>query len=637
MATKTAKAAATEVAKGKPRLPETLDTLQFLRTAKGASDAKIASVLDTALNETTKANVVYVLERILLHIGDISRQHNILKEMGIKSDKGGAQERAIFRSIMRWWEKNLPESFAKNLRVFAEFTLLENLMFYQITTDRKTGKLLGKEILFPMPDKVHEYLANEIRKGRNIPLIARHLPKHETGKTRTARKVARTREGKTEYTWTLPKGKEWVKVNGEIVTGEKVTLKDGDVMTYPREKQSFTLERQEFINKWIHDFCKVMGWSISEYNKFRKKQNTPEQKFSSGSIKDMPKSDFMKFMDGLTAGQRYRVVRMMKNTEKYPTLSTWYNEWETSQEKIADKLREAADSGDTEAKEKLMKDYKVKATGKNTIDLLKDMFEGNFTDQQINNTYQAMIEKMDLVANVFPIVDGSASMDSPAGSGGWGSVNGKISNRDVAYAMAIAFSTRNPVEAFRNSLGWFSSNFHIVGHSKFKDNRPNRFLAQDEFLEKTDTYQILSPKNSFTKNFDSLRRADPGHVSSTNIGAAIDYFIKLAESGKFHVEDLPQALLFITDNEHNTGDSPKVALTRANKIGWNPLVIFWGIVQTPPRMMEEFKKIPNCLVTSGFNESVLSQVLRGIKSGSINPEDEIWSIVENKRYSVIGE
>ena len=625
----------------KPALPKTLEVLQALRTSKGSSDLSIHNMLDEALTETSEKNVIYVLERILLHIGDVSREHNILKELGIKSDKGGSQEREIFRSILRWWEKALPESFEKYIKVFAEYTVLENLMYYNITTDRYSGKILGKEVLFPMPNKVHEFLASEIRKGKNTNLIARHLPKYSTGKTRTAKKIAKVRgENKTSYEWTLPKGKAWTKINGILVDAgvTKVTLKEGDVITYPRDVQQQVLEKRKFLNDWIKDFCKVIGWSISDYKAFRKTQNTPEQKFSSGTVRDMPKSDFMKMLDGLTGGQRYRVSRSMKNTTKWPLKSQWYNEWELAQEKVADQLRVAAETGNTEETKKLMKQFKVKSTGKNTIDLLSDMFSNKFSETEINNTYQSMIEKMDIVANVFPIVDGSASMDCPAGTTNWyGGNGGKVSNRHVAYAMAIAFSTRNPIKEFRNCFGYFSSNFHIVGKSSFKDNRPNRFLSKEEFTEKVDPYQVISPGNTFTENFKRMTKADPGEVSSTNISSSIEYFMDLVESGKYHVEDLPQALLFITDNENNTGQSPKAALAKANTIGWNPLVIFWGIVKVPERMLREYRNIPNCLLVGGFNESVLSQVLRGIKTGSINPEDEIWSLVENKRYSVIAE
>lgn len=640
MATKTlSKVKATVVANGeKPNLPKTLEVLQFLRTAHGSSDGKIHTMLDLALSEVSSVNMELMLQRLMLHIGDVSRQHNILREMGVKSENGGAQERAIFRSILRWWEKAMPESFEKNLRVFAEFTLYENLMYFELRTDRKTGSLTGKEILFPMPEKVQEFLAAQIRAGKDTNLIARHLPKYETGKNRTTTKIAKCKEGKTEYNWTLPVGKSWVKVNGVRVEGEKVTLKTGDVITYPRDKQTFTIERQAFINTWIKNFCKVMGWSINDYKEFRKLQNTPEQWFSSKEIENMPKSDFMKMLDGLTSGQRFRVAKTVAykdgNTlvskEKWGDLGKWYIEWEKSQEKVADKLRQAAANGDEVTKEKLMKEFKVKSTGIKTTDLLVKIFNGGLTEMQIDNTYQSMVEKMDLIANVFPIVDGSGSMDNSIMIDGV-----RLSLRQVAYAMAIAFSTRNPVESFRNTLGWFSDNFHIIGHSRFKDFRPNPYVSRSRFVKEVDNHQVLSETKTFTENLRSLAGSDPGEVASTNIGAAIDYFMDLVKSGKFHVEDLPNALLFITDNEHNEGTHPKDALAKASKIGWNPLVVFWGLTNIPSHMMAQYKDTPNCLLVSGFNESVLSQVLRGIKSGSIDPQDELWSIFEDKRYSVL--
>jgi len=646
MSTKTkslSKERVASVSGDKPRLPRTLETLQGLRTAQGLSDAQIANMLDNALSETSSNHITYVLERLMLHIGDVSRQHNMLKELGINSKSGGAQERGVFRSILRWWEKTLPESFAENLRVFAEFSVLENLMFYELKTERATGKLIGKEILFPMPSKVHEFLANEIRKNRNVNLIAKHLPKYDTGKSRTTKKTMHIKDGKDSFMWKLPEGKAWVKLNGDLIEGESVKITQGDVVSYPRDKSSHVLEKQRFVNSWISSFCKVMGWSITDYNNFRKQQNTPEQKFSSKRVLNMPKSDFWKMLDGLTSGQRYRVSRMLDfNAEKWGELPKWYDLWEGNQEKVADKLRQAAADGDTEATEKLKKEFKVKSTGKNTVDLLKDMLTGNHDDRFINNTYQSMIENMDIVANVFPVIDGSASMDCQIG-GGWShrssrsSTDRQLSNRAVAYAMAIAFSTRNPVPGFRNTFGWFSRNFHIVGKSKYVNNAPNQYVDSGSYTKRVNEFNVLSETNTFTENYSNLRKSDPGEVSSTNMGSVITHFTNLVETGKFHVEDLPSALLFITDNENNTGISPKEALAIANKIGWSPLVIFWGLTKVPSNMMNQYKGIPNCLLVGGFNESVLSQVLRGIKSGSVDPEDEIWSIVENKRYAVITE
>lgn len=625
-----------------PALPKTLNALQFLRTAKTASDAQISKVLDEAYTECKKNDTVLALERLMLHIGDVSRQHNILAELGIKSATGGAQERKIFRSCMRWWEKNIPESFAKNLRVFVEFTLYENLMYYQNTTDRKTGKVMGTEILFPMPATVHNFLAVQIRAGKDLNLIAKHLPKLGTGKTRVTKKIVKASKTATEFTLSkikLPNGVA-VKVNGIAVDGD-VKVKVGDIISYTRNKQKITLEKQEFINNWIYDFCKVIGWDTDKYKAFRSLQGTPEQKFSSRTVLDMPQSDFTKLLDTLTAGQRFRVAKMVayKDTAgnlqpkpKWKNLGQWYIDWEKNQEKVANQLREvAATTNDPEKKKELMKEFKVKATGMQTVNLLAELFKPRMNDTQINNTYQALIEKMDLIANVFPIVDGSGSMDTSDIV-----IDGvAISRRNIVYAMCIAFSTRNPVEGFRNTFGWFSSNFYIAGRSKFANTRPNQFVSATEFVKQVPDHQVLSPGKTFTQNLKAMAEADPRDVSSTNMFASVEYFVNLVKAGKFHVEDLPSALLYLTDNENNSGLSPKEAIALANSIGWHPLLIFWGIKEVPTDVARQLKNLPNCLMIGGFNESCLSQVLRGIKSGSINPETELWAIFEDKRYSVL--
>ena len=101
------------------------------------------------------------------------------------------------------------------------------------------------------------------------------------------------------------------------------------------------------------------------------------------------------------------------------------------------------------------------------------------------------------------------------------------------------------------------------------------------------------------------------------------------------VEELPVALLYLTDNEYNTGLGPMEAHKLATSIGWHPLQIFWGISRMSSRAEAGLSKVPNSLFVGGFNESALSQILRGIKTGSINPETELWSIYNDPRYSVL--
>lgn len=634
-------ASAPVVPNPKPNLLKTLTVLQFLRTAKGKTDAEIHKQLDEALAECAKVDMISMLEKVMMYMGDISRQHNLLKEMGIVSTSGGAQERAIFRSIMRWWENRLSASFKKNIPLFAEYTLYENLMYSQITTDRLKGTVVKEEVLLPMPKEVHSYLRDQIQKGRDLNLIAKHLPSYSTTKSRTTKKVAKPRKGLSSYEWTLPKGKAWVKVNGELVTGTKVTLKAGDVVSYPRTKQAKTLSKQEVLNNWVNDFCGTMNWDLKQYKAFKKMQNTPEQLFSSKKIVDVPKSDFTKLLDQLTAGQRFRVAKMVAYKDdkgnlqpktKWGNLGNWYIEWEKGQEKVATQLREAFASGDVTKQKALQKDLKVKATGKQTVELLAECFKGGLSASQIDTTYQAMIEKMDLIANVFPVIDGSGSMDSHCAT-----INGiSLTRRQIAYAMAITFATRNPEVSLRNTFAWFSTEVRICGDSKFVNEAPNRFVAASAFKTTVSKADGISETKTFTENLKAIAKMDPQLVQSTNMMAIIEYFVAFVKAGKCDVESLPNALLWITDNEGNQGKSPKEALALANSIGWNPLMVFWGIVNVPHGMEQAIKGLPNCLLIGGFSEGALSQVLRGIKSGSIDPQDELWAIYEDKRYWPIG-
>ena len=585
--------------------PVILNLTQMLRTNKALTDAKLHPELDKALSEAKYYGdkAVTMLRRMLLHIGDISRQHNILKKAGIQSSKGGAGERANFRSIMRWWEKTEPQYFYKHLKIMTEFTVLENLIYDQIRTDRMKGTIKGKERMNFDVDKIAEYFANEIRTSKN-PLIARHLPKYTSGKFRAT-------------------------------NGKK------------RAKQSFTLTKEKRSRDFINILCDKLSWSLHDYKQYRKKQHTPEQLFSSGEIASLSEDLLMKMFDRMTASQRFRVAHMIAEKDglghlqpkkKWEKIGIAYIKWENQQSKIAEKIRTTTD---TVQKEKLVKDFKVKATGLQTLDILSKMLTGIDTDDQINNTYQALLESMDLVGNIFPIIDGSGSMNHTIGDPQWtfwgakepyDNKYGNIRLFDVAAAMAIAFSTRNPNPDFKNTFGWFSNTFGIVGESKYVNTAPNSFVTGNEFTGKGDGMPTISDTYTFTDNLMRITRSRTSYIGGTNIGAVIEYFVNLHKRINMSVEQLPQALLFITDNEGNVGLPPKDFMLLANSIGWYPLVIFWSIKYNS---MTQYKGIPNCLFIGGFNEGVLSQILRGIKNGTVMPENELWSINDDKRYSLL--
>lgn len=582
----------------KAKLPAIMAALQVLRTTKGISDSHLHPLLDKALEEAKYYGdeTLTMFRRILFHIGDVSRQHNILKQAGIPSSKGGAGERATFRSIMRWWEQKLPEDFYSKLKLFSEFTVLENLLYDQIRTDRMKGNVKSQERMNFNEDQIVQFFANEIKTSKN-PLIAKHLPKYSSGKYR----YSVNKSGKP----------------------------------YKREKQTVTLNKEKRTRMFINKLCKALDWNLKDYKEYRKKQNTPEQLFSSRKIAELSKDLVMKLFDGMTSSQRFRVAHMiaekdslgaLKPKEKWGQLGLYYIEWENRQTKIAEEIR---NTEDPEKRAKIAKELKVKATGMQTIDILADLVGGRLSDDQVNNTYQALLEKMDLIGNVFPVIDGSGSMNSCVT---YDEKYRHISRFDVAAAMAIAFSTRNPNLDYRNSFGWFSQTFAIVGQSKYINDAPNPFVMSSQYIRKGDGHPIISDKYPFTKNLMRIKQQNPGIISCTNIGSTIEYFINLHTRTGMHVEDLPSALIFITDNEGNAGMSPKDFMNYANQYGWNPLVIFWGIIAN---RMTQYADVPNVLFIGGFSESVLSQVLRGIKNGPIVPEEELWAINDDVRYKLI--
>jgi hypothetical protein len=585
----------------KARFPIILDLLQHLRTNKSLQDDTLHPLLTKAWSEAAQYGLEAktMLLRALLHIGDVSRHHNMLKKLGIQSTKGGAGERENFRSILRWLEKNQTNTFYANLNVFAEFTVLENLIYDQIRTDRKKGTVLKQEKMSFDKKTIASYFAEQIIKSKN-PLIAKHLPKYATGKYRYS-------------------------------NGKK------------RPKQTITLEREKRQREFIRELCSLLNWTIEDYKEYRKRQSTPEQLFSSHKINNLSEDLLMKMFDRMTSSQRFRIAHMVTNkdglghlqpTQKWERIGLAYIKWENRQTRISDEIR---NTDDVEKKELLQKEFKVKATGMQTIDLLVKLFEGADTEDQINNTYQALIDKMDLIGNVFTVIDGSASMRSSV-TKGW-NVQEKIDSKyshlslfEVAAAMAIAFSTRNPNPDYRNQFGWFSNDFVIVGESQYRDTSPNPYVKDTKYIVRSDGTPVISDKYPFIKNLRRIAQENPGIVGSTNIGKTIEYFVNLHRRSGMDVEQLPKALLFITDNEGNRGMPPDEFMAHAAQIGWFPLVIFWGIQQNH---MSQYKNIPNCLFIGGFNESVLSQILRGIKSGSIVPETELWSINDDPRYSVI--
>lgn len=646
------------------KIPELLKVATTLQSRRNLSDSEIHSLLDAAdkqikkLKGKEKTYHKTLFFRLLLSIGDISRQHQYLKENGIISPTGGFGQVTTFRSILRWLESNHKKFFYDNLQIWVEHTSISTLIYNSIKTDRNNGTVLSSEYMDFDQKKVAKFLANYYKKG-NLTLVAKHLPKHVTKFERTNRHKVK-RDGATK----VPKGKSWYKLNDKNIEpkqendGAVVHAKKGDIIKYPRPMGLKTIEKCEKNNILISLFCKEMGWKIDgksgrypKYDEFRKNQNTVEQKMSSKSILGLDKTQLYSLFNSLPTKARDRFSKSVcykdengnyQPKPKWAKIAKVFIEWQLDQENIAKEVREESDPITRSTK---VKQLKLKTVGITTASLLEKLIKEAGSNYNKNNfhkmasgidaDYTAMIQKMSFLVPAAVWIDISGSMNGTMYTG-----NGEyLSRLQVATGLAVTFSTNDPSH-YRNQVGIFSRNATLVSSNKYvKKNIPqNPYIFDPHSYTETDSHavQILSEKDAFSANFKRLydflnqKRASGDWTASTDPSQAFKWHMENYDA----LEDLPQVLLMVSDGEFNSNGNAKRSLTaamkKANDIGWYPLVILWDIVGNGYDMDME-----NVLHLGGFNESVLTQIISNLKIGSIDPYKQLVAINDDPRYQML--
>lgn len=568
------------------KLNKVLDLLIWARINAKHSQAEFNQKANDAYEQAVTAGYPELMFIVMSHIGDISRFHNAYRKLGIKSKDGGTGEYESFRKLMTWLVNKHPEMAAEYYKWAQEFTQYSIGWFNQNTTDRKSGKLVQSESLYFPEDAVFNHLRTKLMTGEDIAIIAKQLPKYVTGKNR--------------YT---------VKEDGTIAK---------------RPIQGFTREKRARVNGWINRFCKAMigtpyfeKGTLPEYRAFRKLQDSMEQKLSSKSLDNYSLDELFSIFDHCPAGQRSRLHGLMKNPEtKFPIASKAYLEWMDIQKKASTMTKD-------ERKEAGIK-LTIKSTGMKTIDIFQKMVTTGDTNEA-DALWKSLVEKQRHNVSVFPIIDGSSSMDQNLDK------YPELSVRDVAYAMAVTFATQNPDEALRNSYGWFSAEFRVINHETFQNDNPSYW---NRIRKEVKPYQVLSEKFSFSQNLVNLKKADPLEVSCTDQVKVVEYFVQMVNENKLRVEELPKVLLFLTDNEFNGRYNAEGNVLRSQEvaasIGWYPLQVLWGLRMDQKKF--PFSNINNCIGLGGFNEGILGQVFGNIMSVYVDPYTELWSLAKDERY-----
>ena len=583
------------------------DFLGYCRTNLSVNSDEFNTLLKAIVysiedDKENKDELILHLLTVMLHIGDVNRTHNIHRQFKLSPESGGMAYRETFREIIKWFHNNQPDILYTEwfMYILIQFSGWKQPIYNEIRTDRKKGNLISEEYLLDIldTDKLANLYAKFITKKKyanEASLIAKALPSVKTGK-KTYR------------------------------AGKSNTAKH-------------SLRKRKLNNEFIYKLRMELNWSIKDYKEFRKKQNTIEQLLCSKNLLSLSKKEFYSLVDGLPSLAKVRLSNVIldynKTTKvknpnpKWDKLGNWLLEHEDKQSDIALAIR---NTDNKEEKAELAKQLKTKSTNIKTIDMLAMMLNNSSTKQEIDNIYQDFLNKNPMDVKVFPVLDNSGSMSAPI-SGYIKDINLArkylgITMSQIARLITIYFSTQSP-SMFRNTYSIFSSTFKVFGTSFEVDKSRNRFM--NEGKKKTKQTQILSEKKTLSENLISIDRYTPNPVYDTNIGSAIQFFVSKLKEG-VDMEELPEVLLFITDNEWNTGMSPKQFMKYANDNGYYPLVILWSLED---KLRGDWNNIPNCLTIGGFSEVVLNQIVRNIKSGVILPQTEILALRDDSRYNAI--
>lgn len=507
---------------------------------------------------------------LLFSIGDITaRQHNIFK--GIKRDGGGNANREAFYTILLWMKREIPKQFEKflNAGVFNEYTCFDMLFRSRVKTSGT--KVVAVYDIFA-DKKYCEMLCNYVYAIIN---------------------------GNNDFNKFLV---------AKFLTIPRLSVRKGHKQMLPATK-TVMLNKVNFLIK----LSELMGWefrgngyySFKGYREWRKNYNKDLESviFSSGSIFDMSKDQFLNWFDKLPAQARFRVknrILYSKNadeTPKYPTLQLWYKEWETyklakqsEQRVLEEKVRQGqASNEDKEKLEKVKKEAKVNVGAVNFEELYKEICMGGRVDTL---KLEAFMNKVNLPYNNLVIIDDSGSMSGAP--------------FNFATFIASVCLCKNPDDDARNLIGFFNTRSHW--HS-FIDStsRPtaNRLLRSE--VAKVKSEPLVDPTKSFIENF-----------------SRINYFCRsVFQGGGTYINQIPIGLANACEK------NPEILDALQNYPVWTIISDGeWNSLHSPEASMNDFMR--QCERLLGFKPFIVAiDTQLGWRGG--NPTDR-FSGIDNMIY-----
>lgn len=589
------------------------------------------SLLDNAAKSCKSKQDWELFFIIIFSIGDIiDRKHEILLQTyGSRSlDNGGNSSRYEFLYCLQWLVNNHEDQFYAFLPLIHEYTNFENLFYYQIRTDRKTGRLLKTISIVPThPEKlevflqkVSEYLVSFVNNPETssfkLSLLAKFL--------------------------NYPRFSKRTRINKK---GEKVK----------KALSSAAFAKEVFEAKLAHTLSVKMGWEIivhknnTEYVGLKKFMQTYNQMnedvlFSTKKILGMEKASFISWLDAQPAGARYRIGRRLSfKPEVYANQAAWFKEWLALKETASQEARklEAKQTPLTE-KEKdklqyLQKAAKVTTGATGFVDIVFDFFTKSSSDLSI--VADNLLRKVDFQIPVLPIVDVSASMQQAIE---YNKTNTTIAVNDFAALLATIVLLKNPSEDAKNLLFTFNDHCDIItDNSTITLSGFNRYMALS-----SDRIELLVDKRkSFLDNYQLIRKicTTRGSTSLRSVSERLNKWAKEVPAEKDLRTELVNQfpiVLVISDGDLNSDGSAKESMlafqhSMRMNFGWEGIVIVWDINQSKNKE-NKFSDLENVIYLSTFNPSNLTQIFSKIHDLEIvDVYTPLKSLYQSNRYELV--
>lgn len=599
---------------------QTLTMYQTLGKDGSFSSTELHKLLNAAYKECSTNLELFF--SVFFSIGDITdRNHNLFS--GMKVDAGGNGNRQIFINMLIWLHSNHEEYFYRFLPLIVEYTVFENIFYYQLRTDRNKGTLLSVTHIPVNPEKLATHVAPMFKSASNNQLVL------------------------------------WSKYLSRPRFSTRQVVKDGEVIGR-RTMKAETVARMRFKEQFLIALSNEMGWEIEQHENNRsfsgfyawKKQlnrNLESVVFAEHTVTEMDAAQFNDWLETLPSGARYRVRRRLldKNDEVRPKwqnkfgqkLGNLFLNWEKHKEQAQQELRivneKIRNGEDVEPGviAQLKKDAKVNTGASNLESAFMNLLRGSRDPLLIDS----LLSKVKFEIPVLVVGDVSGSMDNRTSNG--------FSARTWAGYLATVAMLKNPEVSGGELLLTFSSNATIHGQGLSVLTQKNKFVSP---TKEQMPVRLIDRTKSFDENYRVISKILSERGGSTNLTSISETFERWVNADAEQVELRRETLqnypiiLVISDGDLNNANDATRSMAQFKRqmlnIGWDGVVVLWSVVDAANMRARTnyYEDIENVIHYTGTSPSVLSNIFEKLHDVDIvDIYTPLQSLMRSNRYEPV--